>query len=62
MRCSDKFIKEFQIFKVLIGNVDKPITPMEMTDEVSNTQFYETVDDYKTLEHNTKNCRLEEHV
>ena len=35
------FIKAFQVFKVLMENVDKLITPMEMTDEVLNTQFYD---------------------
>ena len=35
---------------------------MEMTDEVLNTQFYYKIDDYKTLEYDKKNCRLEEYV
>ena len=35
---------------------------MELTDEVLNTQFYYKVNDYKTLEYNKKNCRLEEYV
>ena len=61
-RGSDRFIKAFQSFKVLIDNVDKPITPMELTDEVLNTQFYYKVEDYKALEYNKKNCRLEEYV
>ena len=46
---NDRFIKAFQVFKVLIDNVDKLVTPMELTDEVLNTQFYDKVDDYKTL-------------
>ena len=41
---------------------DKLITPMELTDEVLNTQFYDKVEGYKTLEDNKKNCRLEEYV
>ena len=48
-RGSDKVIKAFQVLKMLIENVDKLITPMELTDEVLNTQFYDKVDDYKTL-------------
>ena len=36
---NDIFIKAFQMFKVPMGNVDKLITPMELTDEVLNTQF-----------------------
>ena len=42
-----------------MDNVDKLITPMELTGEVLNTQFYDTVDGYKTLEYNSKNCRIE---
>ena len=61
-RGNDRVIEAFQGFKVLIENVDKLIIPMEMTDEVLNTQFYDTVGDYKTLEYNQKNCRLEEYV
>ena len=35
---------------------------MELTDEVLNTQFYDKVDDYKTVAYNKQNCRLEEYV
>ena len=35
---------------------------MALTDEVLTTQFYNKVDDYKTLEYNVPNCRLEEYV
>ena len=51
-KCNDIFIKAFQLFKMLMDNVDKLITPMELTDEVLNTQFYYKVNDYKTLEYN----------
>ena len=44
-----------------MDNIDKPITPMELTDEVLNTQFYDKVDDYKTLEYNPENFRLEKY-
>ena len=57
-RGNDRFLKSFQLFKMLMGNVDKLITPMELTDEVLNTQFYDKVNDYKTLGYNLKNCRL----
>ena len=60
-RGNDRFVKAFQVFKVLVDNADKLITPMELTDEVLNTQFYDKVNDYKTLEYNL-NCRLEEYV
>ena len=58
-RCNDRFIKAFQVLKVLIDNVDKLITPMELTGEVLNTQFCYKVEDYNTLEYNKKSCILE---
>ena len=51
-RGNDRFIKAFQLFEMLMDNVDKLITPMELTDEVLNTQFYYKVNGYKTLEYN----------
>ena len=53
-RGNDRVIKTFQVFKVLIENVDNLISSMEMTDEVLNTQFYDKVDDCKTLEYNKR--------
>ena len=50
-RGNDRFIKAFQVFKVLIDKVDKLITPMELTGEVLTTQFYDKVNDYRTLEY-----------
>ena len=44
-----RFITAFQLFKILMTNVDALITPMELTDEVMNTQFYGKVDGYNTL-------------
>ena len=43
------FITAFQLFKILMGNVDSLITPTELTDGKMNTQFYDEVDDYKAL-------------
>ena len=37
------FIKAFQIFKILIDNVDELIIPMGLTDETLNTQSYDKV-------------------
>ena len=56
--CNYIFIKAFQLFNMLMDNVGKLITPMELTDEVLNTQFYDTVNDYNTLASNKNNCRL----
>ena len=47
-RGNDRCIKAFQVFRMLMDNVDKLITPMELT-EVLNAQFYDKVDDWKTL-------------
>ena len=55
-KCNDRFIEAFQLFKVLMGNVDKPITPMELTDEVLNTQFYDKGNGCRTPEYNLKNA------
>ena len=49
---NDILIKAFQLFEMLMDNVDKPITPMELTDEVLNTQSYDKVNGYKTPEYN----------
>ena len=43
------FITAFQLFKILMDSVDSLITPMELTDDIMNTQFYDKVDGYKTL-------------
>ena len=51
-------LKSFQSFKMLVDNVDKLVTPMELTDEVLNTQFYYKVNDCKTLGYNL-HVRLE---
>ena len=45
-----------------MDNTDSLITPMELTDDIMSTQFYDKVGDYKTLEYNKNNCRLEEYV
>ena len=54
-----RFITAFQLFKTLMDNVGSLVTPMELTDDIMNTQFYDKVDDGKTLEYNKNNCILE---
>ena len=49
-------MKVSQAFKILIDTVDKLIIPMEITDEVLNTQFHDNVEEYKTLQYNVKNA------
>ena len=44
-----RFIQTFQVFKMLIDTVDKLLIPMELTDEVLNTQFYDKAEGYNTI-------------
>ena len=45
----NRYIKAFQLFKILINNIGKLIIPMPLTEEVMETQFYDKVDEYNTL-------------
>ena len=47
---------------MLTDTGDRLIIPMELTDEVLNTHFYDNVGDCKTLQYNETNCRLEGYV
>ena len=60
-KSNQKFIKAFQLFKILMNNVGKLITPMPLTEEVMRTQFYDKVDEYETLEYTKNSYRLEEY-
>ena len=42
-----------------MNSVDKMIPLMRLAGEKLNTQFHNKVEEYKTLEHNKKNCILE---
>ena len=53
-KSNQKFIKAFQLFKILMNNVGTLITPMPLTEEVMRTQFYDKVDEYETLEYTKK--------
>ena len=44
-----------------MNNVGKLITPMDLTDELLNTQIYDKFEEHETLEYNKKSCRLEEY-
>ena len=46
-----RFIKAFQMFKILMNSVGSLIVPMPLSEEVMATQFYDKVDDYGTLEY-----------
>ena len=58
---SDRFIKAFQLFKILVSNIDKLIVPITLTEEIMRTQFYDKVDNYDTLEYTEHSYRLEEY-
>ena len=47
----DICIKAFRLLKMLMDNVDKPITSMELTDEVLNTQFLNKKEKLMVLRH-----------
>ena len=57
---SNRYIKAFQLFKILINNIGKLVIPMPLTEEVMETQFYDKVDEYNTLEYTDKSYRMEE--
>ena len=57
----NRFIKAFQLFKILINNVGDVFGPMSLTEEVMRTQFYDKVDEYKTLEYTEYSYRQEEY-
>ena len=44
-----RFITAYQLFNILMNNVDKLIAPMDLTDGLLNTQFYDNIEEYKTL-------------
>ena len=46
---SGVFIAAFQLFKLLMNNIDTLIIKMPLTDEILYTQFYDKVDECKTL-------------
>ena len=43
-KCNVRFAKAFQVLKILTDTVGNRITPMELTDEVLTTQFYDKVE------------------
>ena len=48
MKPNERFITAYQLFKIFMNSVDKLIAPMNLTDELLNTQFYDK-NEYKTL-------------
>ena len=50
-----RFIEAFHV-KTLIDTVGELIIPMELTDEVVNTQFHDKVEECKTLQYNVKDA------
>ena len=55
-KCNGRFVKALQVFKLLMGTVDKVNIPIELTDEVLTTQFCDKVCDFKTLQYNVKDA------
>ena len=52
-----RYSTAFQLFQLLTNNIDTLVSKMPLTDEISNTQCYDKVDEYKTFEHNLKRKR-----
>ena len=50
----------FSIFKIL-NNIDKLITPILSTEELMNTQFYDKVEECRTLYYTKKSHRRDEY-
>ena len=44
-----RFIKTFQVFKLLLNNIGKLIRPMALTEEIMHSQFHDKVDECNTL-------------
>ena len=53
-------MKAFQLFKILLNNIGNLIVPIPLTEEVMRTQFYDKVDEYKTLECTEHSYRQDE--
>ena len=58
---NDRFINAFKLFKILINNIGTLISPMTLTEEIMRTQFYDKVDEYKTLEYSKQSYRQDEY-
>ena len=54
------FTTAFQLFKTLKCDIDKLTTPILLTDEPMSTQFYDNVEEYRTLDYTNKSYRQEE--
>ena len=61
-RRTDRFIKAFHLFKILINNIGSLISPMPLTEEVMRTQFYDKVGNYETLEYTNQSYKQEEYT
>ena len=48
-KSNDSFITAYPLFKILVNSVDKLIAPMNLTYELLNTQFYDKIEEHKTL-------------
>ena len=44
-----RFITAYQLFNILMNNVDTLNAPMNLTDELLNTQFYDKTEEYTQL-------------
>ena len=50
-KSNNKFIDSFKLIKILLDNKDILLEPICYNEEIMNTQFYDKVTEYKTLEY-----------
>ena len=50
-KSNNKFIDTFKVIKILLDNKDTLLEPIYYNEEIMNTQFYDKVTEYKTLEY-----------
>ena len=56
-----RFVKAFQMFKILMNNAGSLIIPMPLSEEVMTTQFCDKVDDCETLAYTDNSYTKEEY-
>lgn len=57
----NKFIDSFKLIKILLENKDKLLEPIQYNEEIMNTQFYDKVEEYKTLEYPEQCVKYQEY-
>ncbi len=56
-KSNDRYIDSFLLIKTLLQNKDKLLTPIQYTDAILETQFYDKVKDFGTLDYGETNYK-----